>query len=234
MSRIITGILLLGMASLAGIQAQDFGFQAGIGVHASRMDDMKYVQEYMLETYPVDGKIVSSFPVYATGSLRLVKKLYHDVRIGAGYSYSTTGGRTNYSDYTGNINTDVLASSHRLGGYAAYTLFGGEWYDLSAYGQLDVNFTRIDINTTMYVMGYQDGVMYEYKSISPSGTVGLEFFFHLNDFSLGLSAGYQIDGPGKLTDLDTEENLTDPYDRDRVLTSDWSGWQAHILFLIWF
>jgi hypothetical protein len=234
MRRVFTGILLIVMALQSALHAQNFGLQAGFGMHASRMDDMKYLQKYFLESYPVEGKIISSFPVYTMGSLRIVKQLSPALKIGAGYALAITGGRSNYTDYTGSINSDMLASSHRLGAYVSYAVFGGEWYDIAIYGQLDANYTLMGITTTLYVLGYQDGVVYKYASITPSGTAGLEFLFHLNDFTIGLNGGYQVDKPGKMEDRDSGKDLKDPHDSERILTSDWTGWMAQLTVLIWF
>jgi hypothetical protein len=182
----------------------------------------------------VEGKIISSFPIYSTGSVRILKQLWPMVRIGAGYSFTATGGRSNYTDYSGSINTDILANSHRVGAFVSYAVFSGDRYDLSIFGQLDANFTRIDISTSIYVLGISDGRTGKYNSFSPNGTAGLEFLFHFKDFSLGADGGYLVDLPGDLRDRENGDEMSDPLDPQRVLTCNWTGWRMQVKALIWF
>ena len=63
----ITLIMLLFTAHVA--RAQDWGFTFGAGLASARMNDLKYLQEDILGTYPVEGKITSSFPPYTSASI---------------------------------------------------------------------------------------------------------------------------------------------------------------------
>jgi len=226
--------LMVALTGTTVIYSQKVGIEAGFGLAATRMDDLKYLQEYILGRYPVQGKVISSFPAYAMESVGIVHQLFPAVRIGAGYTYTATGGRTNYTDYSGSINTDILANSHRLGVYASYAAFSGERYDLSVYGQVDGNFTRTDITTSIYVLGFSDGAINEFNAFSPNFIAGVELFLHFNEFSAGLYGGYLADLPGELEDRENGDPLYDPVDRQRVLTTDWTGWRTGIKALIWF
>lgn len=57
--------------------------------------------------------------------------------------------------------------------------------------------------------------------------------YRLKEFSLGIDTGYMVDLTGDLKDRDGGDPLLDPLDRERVLTSDWTGWQVKIKALIW-
>ncbi len=211
----------------------EIGVLASFGVATFRMDDMKYLQEYILSNYPVDGKIISSFPPYVTTSVNIFKQVLPLLRIGAGYTFTNTGGRSNYTDYSGNIHTDMIAQSHNLGAFASYALFGDEHLELSMFGRLDANFTFVEISSTISVLGTWNGISNKYKSISPNATAGIELFYHLKAFSLGMDGGYLVDLPGELTNRDGGNELTDPYDRQRVLTTDWTGWRVGLKALVW-
>lgn len=56
------GLGLLLSLFLPGLMAQNLGFTVSGGLASQRMDDLKYLQDYILSTYPVEGKITSSFP----------------------------------------------------------------------------------------------------------------------------------------------------------------------------
>jgi len=216
-----------------GALAQGIGISASAGMASQRMDDLKYLQQYILDTYPVEGRITSSFPPFTNISLVLVKEWYDHIHIGGGYTFSTTGGKSSYSDYTGNISTEISAASHRLGAYLSYTILGGERLDLSLNGRLDFNLSSVNIESAINVLGYTNRIYNQYRSISPSGTAGLELMYKFSGFSVGLEAGYLVDLAGNLKNTESNNELRDPNDQNRILTTDWTGWHAGIKIQIW-
>ena len=44
------------------VNAQETGLTVTVGAGTFMMDDMKYLQDYILSSYPVEGKVTSSFP----------------------------------------------------------------------------------------------------------------------------------------------------------------------------
>jgi len=228
-------ILCLACALLApsNLSGQNTAVWFSFGLNASRMDDMKYLQDYILGTYPVEGKISSSFPVYTMGSVGVLNQLYPSIKIGAAYSRSATGGKSNYTDYSGYITTEIDAVSHKLGAYASYLITGGKRLELSAFGRLDINYTQIDITSDIFALGATDRISNRYSSVSPGGTAGLEFLVMFSNFALGLEGGYEVNLPGKLKNRESKSELHDPNDRERILTSDWTGWCVQIKALVW-
>jgi len=213
--------------------AQDWGLTFSAGAASSQMNDLKYLQEHILSTYPVEGKITSSFPPYTSVSLTLFKQLYDHIRIGGGYSYSTTGGKSSYADYSGNISTEMNATSHRLGAYLSYMVFGGDRLDLSLNGSLEANLTTLSIQSYYEIFNYSDKMSNNYRSFSPSVSVGGELMYMLKKISLGMEAGYLVDLKGDLKDTDDGDPLVDPNDTERVLNSDWTGWYLQLKVQIW-
>jgi hypothetical protein len=211
---------------------QGGGFILAAGGASFRMNDMKYLQEHILSTYPVEGKITSSFPPFTNASLTVFKQLYDHIRLGGTYSYSTTGGKSSYADYSGSIYTEMNATSHRLGAYLSYIVLGGDRLDLSLNGHLDANFTNLTIQSHYTIYNFTDGLSNKYRSISPSVSVGGELMYKINKVSLGLEAGYLVDLKGDLKDTDDGDPLLDPNDTSRVLSSDWTGWYAQLKILI--
>lgn len=223
------------MLLLSGQNAicQDFGFTFSAGLASYRMGDMKYLQEHILNSYPVEGKITSSFPPYTSASGSVFKQLYDHIRVGGAYSFSTTGGKSSYADYSGNIYTEMDATSHRLGAYLSYLVLGGDRLDLGLIGSLDANFTSLSIQSYYTILNFSDGLSNQYRSISPSVTAGGELLYKLNKISLGMEGGYLVDLKGNLKGTSGGDPLQDPNDLDRVLTSDWTGWYAQLKVLIW-
>jgi hypothetical protein len=212
---------------------QGWGITFAVGLESSQMDDMKYLQEHILSTYPVEGKITSSSPPYTSASINLFKILYDHIRVGAGYSFSSTGGKSSYADYSGNIFTEITATSHRLGAYLSYIVMGGDRLDLALNGRLDAILTNLTVGSYYSIYNSSASMENEYRSFSPSGSVGAELMYKFENFSIGMDAGYLVDLQGNLKDTGDGDPLLDPNDTDRVLRSDWTGWYAHIKALIW-
>lgn len=224
-------LFLLGVFPV--LSAQKTGFSASVGGATFAMDDMKYLQENILSSYPIEGAIISSFPPYFTASAEVVHQFFTHFRAGAGYNYTTTGGRSDYSDYTGNVETDMTAISHRFGVSVNYSILAGERLDLSLYGELDANLSYLDISSTINVLGLTSGVQNKYSSISPTGSAGLELLYNFKESALGIEAGYLVDLQGELSNRESGTDLLDPNDRDRILTTDWSGWRLGIKGIVW-
>jgi hypothetical protein len=197
------------------------------------MNDLKYIQEEVLGTFPVEGKILSSFPPYSYLTLGYVKQALPRLRIGLGYAATTTGGRANYTDYSGSIHSDIAATSHRVGATVNYRVAGSDPLELSVFGRLDVHYSKIEMMNTVYVLGLSDGVLANYRAFSPGTSAGIEILYRLRNLSFGLEGGYMLDIPGKLKDKDSGKDWTDPNDRQNVITSDWSGLRAGVKLYLW-
>jgi hypothetical protein len=57
--------------------------------------------------------------------------------------------------------------------------------------------------------------------------------YKFSGFSMGLEAAYLLDFAGNLTNTESKDDLSDPYDQNRILTSDWTGWYVGIKTQIW-
>lgn len=228
---IFPGLLLF--LFLPGLSAQKMAISVSAGLASQRMDDLKYLQDYILETYPVEGKVTSSFPPYTAVSVNLERKWNDNLRFGGGYSFSTTGGKSSYADPTGSISTEMGISSHRLGALVNYTIWGRDFFDIALCGSVDINLSLLEIDSGVNILGRINRIYNQYRSLGPSVSGGLECMYNFENFSLGLHGRYLIDIPGNLQNPDDDEELTDPIDRERVLTADWTGWHAGIKVRIW-
>jgi len=221
------------LVSAQNTLGQGGGLSIAVGGATFQMDDLKYLQEHILSTYPVEGKITSSFPPYTTISITGFKQLYDHIRVGVGYSYSTTGGKSSYVDYSGYINTEMYATSHRMGAYLSYLVLGGDRLSLSLNGRVDANITTLNLESYYTIYNFGNAISDKYRSLSPSVTLGTELMYKFEKFSFGLEGGYLIDIKGDLKESDNGDPLLDPNDIERVLNSDWTGWYLQFKVLIW-
>lgn len=215
------------------LHAQEWGFFASAGIGSYRMDDMKYLLESIMETYPVEARVISSFPPFTSSSAGVIKRIYPQFKAGAAYGWATSGSKADYTDYSGSIRTTITAVSHRLGIFAIYTVLGGERLELSLQGRVDVNMTRMDVSSYLVAAGYSNGVDNKYRAISPQLSALAELMYNFSKLSLGLEGGYLVDIPGSLKGSGGGPDLTDPADNRTLLSSDWTGWRAGIKAILW-
>jgi hypothetical protein len=229
---IIATIIFLTLGSWnTGLRAQEYGVFLSGGVATMRMDDMKYLLRSVMDTYPVEARVISSFPPYTSISVGFMKKTYPHVKLGAGYGFTTSGSRANYTDFSGSLTTEITAVSHQLGAIVGYSPFASDRLEFSLLGRVNLNFTRMDVSTALIASGYSSGGNNKYTSLSPQVSGLAEFLYHIGKFSLGLEGGYLIDIPGKLKSGGSA--LSDPADPRTTLTSDWTGWRIGIKGILW-
>jgi hypothetical protein len=229
---IVTTLLLSLGKGTSVLNAQELGVVASIGVAGMQMEDMKYLLKSIMDTYPVEARVISSFPPYTSSSFGVLKRIYPHLKAGARYGFTTSGAKANYSDYSGSLTTNITAVSHRLGGFIVYTPLAWDHLEFSICGRADLNLTRMQVSTTIVALGYSNGADNSYKAITPQGSAFAELMYNFGKFSAGLEAGYLVDLPGKLKG-DGGKQLTDPADNHTPLTSDWTGWRAGIKGILW-
>ena len=232
--RFLTVWLIITPLLMPDARAQESGVYVTLGGASYRMGDMKYLQNLLLEQYPVEGRITSSFPAYGAASVGLVRRVLPHLTAGAGYSYTTTGGRSNYTDYSGRVTTELTLVSHSLGAWFSYGYLDPGPFEFSIYGAMQGNLSSMDLISAIYVPGYTSGVRQDFRSFSPHLSAGLEVLVRLGDISAGLHGGYLVDLTGELKDRETGSPLEDPRERGRILTSDWTGWRAGLRLILWF
>jgi hypothetical protein len=221
------------LLSAESVSGQKSGLKLSFGVASYRMDDIKELQDYILNTYPVEGKITSSFPPFTTFNVTYVRQLYDQIRIGGGYGFSTTGGKSSYADHTGYIYTMMDATSNRFEGYISYVITEGDRLELLLSGRAGANLTNLTIESFYNIQYYANRIFNKYRSLSPTGSIATELNVNFGGFSIGLEAGYQVDLTGNLKDSEYGDALLDPNDISRTLTSDWTGWKVQLSALIW-
>ena len=90
--RYVMGIALA-VCVITEASAQKSGLSVSLGGASFKMEDMKYLMDNILDSYPAEGAIISSFPPYYSGSVNFIRQFYPHLRASAGYSFTSTGGK---------------------------------------------------------------------------------------------------------------------------------------------
>ena len=163
---IATMLGTLGSGTLL-VRAQGYGMFLSGGVATMNMDDMNYLLGSMMESYPVEARVISSFPPYSNISVGFLKRQYPHLKLGAGYGFTTSGAKANYTDYSGYLTTEITGVSHQLGALIGYSPLGGDRLEFSLLGRVNLNITRMNVSTLLIASGFSSGMEDKYTSFSP-------------------------------------------------------------------
>lgn len=209
---------------------------AGVGSYA--MHDLKDLQTRMKKRFPLEGKIMSSFPMYWYNEASIKMIFDNNLVIGGYASYCSTGGRISYSDYSGGLNVDQLLECYSLSSLIgrAFKYHNGTVI-LEGYVMPGVSLTKYDQvhDETINDVRQKNSNSYRGFNIFVQPNVSLTKRYR----AVGVRAGigyYQTFQSGYLYDNDNEDEgsyLRESYD-GKAITPDWSGIRLNVGFLIYF
>lgn len=149
-------VLTLLILSAATIKSQvTISYSAGYGdYNMSKMKDL--LQDRLSLISPqIDARIVDKFPGYVTHTIDVTfDDLKEGHQVGLKFSYLTTGGKTHYSDYSGQYYEKLTLNGYRIAGLYRYTfasLPALKTCKLSFFGELSPGliFSKLDYEGLM-------------------------------------------------------------------------------------
>lgn len=186
---------------------QELAFEYSMGYGNYQLNDIKDLQNSMLDYYGLQE--TDCFPNYIMHSVSLgfVKKQNH---FGSQFSYLTTGGRLQRSDYSGSYTVDMIVNGYRIGAFYRNYINTG-FAPLSIYLQVNpgVIFSRFEIQEqiSVYSESVQEITKLKGVGIYFEPTIGANYrFTDWLQFSIG--GGYELDFLGKLKLSGQETQIT--------------------------
>jgi hypothetical protein len=169
-------------------------------------------------------RVTEDFPAYFgyTGQIHFVPN--QRMRWGIRYQYTSTGGRSDYGDYSGRMTQDMLLHASSVGISVQYPLTkpGGNW---TLYGSLSAGlvFTQLETRYRYTLLNTEFYTSSNYKSLNYFGNPALQLERRMVDWiSLYVSTGYEFQIHGALTAEDGAPELS--YGSDKV-TAQWDGFR---------
>ena len=184
---------------------QGWSFDYSMGYSTYQLEDIKSIQQSMLNNYGL--KDTDCFPGYIThtGALGFFTGHHH---FGSKFSYLTTGGRLHRSDYSGSYTVDMIMNGYRLGAFYRYYIKTG-FSPLYVYLQLNsgVLFSNLRMEERVNVYSESAQEITKLKSVGMyiEPTIGATYrFTDWLHFSIG--GGYEADfwGTLKLSGQETQ------------------------------
>ena len=207
------------------VSAQQINLTTGIGSYA--MTDLKDYGQNLLEYFPVDVRYVEKFPPYWYYEISVsqpIDKYY----VGGVVSYGSSGGRVNYTDYSGSITMDQNVRYLELGVQSGVILnpqatsgaFKFEIRPVVTFGWHDLIFSSRIGNHT-------EKEQFEFKSTNIGLQPGFSYSKKIfRSFALQIYAGYNLNVyKGKLF-LKEDDSLFLQNDAGEKVSLDWSGFRG--------
>jgi hypothetical protein len=192
-------LIILFMCCPIYAYTQGWSLEYSLGYGTYQLDDVKAVQDMMLESNRYGLKATDCFSGYITHSFALgyVTGYHH---FGTNLSYLTTGGRLHRADYSGSYSVDMIMSGYRLGAfYRSYINTG--FSPLLVYLQISpgVLFSnlRIEEKVNIYSESAKESNTLKGTGIYIEPTIGVTY--RITDWlRFSLAGGYEADFLGTL------------------------------------
>ena len=198
------------------------------GLAGFGMEDMKAHQLELKRQFPVDVKIMESFPAFWFYELSLTGEITDRVRIGGAIGFMSTGGQMDYRDYSGEIECkqltrawtaavrcDVLLNSNVNAKWPIYftsklgTAFGR--YDLEILSELNNERATDNVKFQSTNVFIEPGIMTSKRIVGP--------------LSATLNAGFNLNViKGKQRLVDNNDLFLQDNSRNKV-SLDWTGFR---------
>jgi hypothetical protein len=205
MKMIRTYLVIAASMAITDANAQRYWQRVDIalnfGYATFKMTDLKHIQEEQLSNMPVDAKITNSFPGYLNIS---VDAVFYDSTyfVGVLLGHTSTGGRINYTDYSGSITYDQLVTMNYNGLVAATKIATTKIGNLFIGTNLMMYFNKGQFNYSEIILGESATSSYTLESINVALGPFLQLHKRIGKIFLKASASYEFHIPTELTSDD--------------------------------
>jgi hypothetical protein len=193
------------------------------------MKEMKKHQTELKAQFPVDAKVVESFPAFWFYELSLKWEITERLKVGGALSFTSTGGRIDYRDYSGEMECNQLTRAWVVAGQGEVLLNPTSKWPVSFTCDAGAVFGRYELDMSIDINNSKDSDNLALNSVNLFVAPGFMASRRIvGPLSATLKAGYHVDvvkGKQKLSDNDELYLLDESGNKIRL---DWSGFRAGI------
>ncbi len=194
---VITVLLLIFFIQHAA-HTQTISIRINSGINFFNMKDLKEYQGMMNVNW-FGTKAVKSFPPYFNYQLQTTLHFSQHIEGGIYTDYTSTGGRLDYKDYSGEIRYDQVVSRFSIGALFEYKIFKVDIFSIDLSSKLSYQTSKLKLESLLQLQGDEQSRTSEYTSdgigIEPGAAAGYSYSF----FLIRLEASYQLSFSGAYT-----------------------------------
>lgn len=181
------------------LYSQGWSLDYSLGYGTYQLDDVKKMQDRMIQFDNLGLKVTDRFPGYITHSFAIGYMLGNH-HFGGNFSYLTTGGRLHRSDYSGSYTVDMMINGYRIGTFYRNYINTG-FSPLQIYLQISEGLMSTDLlieeKVSIYNESAEESITLQGIGIFVEPTIGVKY--RITDRLLfAIGCGYQADIFGEL------------------------------------
>jgi hypothetical protein len=219
-------VILIALFIIPGYSFSQLHLSFSTGLAGFDMREMKGHQSELKIQFPIDVKIIESFPPYWFYNLSLTKELTKEVSVGGAIGFVSTGGRMHYRDYSGQIECNQFTTGIVLAGQTEVLLNPAGKLPIYFSGKAGAVFGHYNLDLIFELNNSQDSDNLKFNSINYFIEPGFMMSKHLfGIFSGNLNVGYNLNIiKGKLK-LSSNNDLSLQDNSGNKVSLDWSGFR---------
>lgn len=199
------------------------------GLAGFNMQEMKKHQSELQAQYPVDVKIMESFPSFLFYELCMSGEVRDQWRLGGAIGFTSTGGRMHYRDYSGEIECDQFTTAWTGAIQNEVLLNPTGKVAIYLTGKVGAIFGRYDLDLFSEVNSVPYSESLEFKSLNIFAEPGLMMSKSIvRSLSAHLTAGYNVNIYKGNQTLAEDSNLFLQDNSGNVVSLDWSGFRIGV------
>jgi hypothetical protein len=187
---VITVFLLILFIQPAA-HTQTISLRVNSGINFFNMKDLKEYQGMMNVNW-FGTKAVKSFPPYFNYQLQATLLFSQHIEGGIYTDYTSTGGRLDYKDYSGEIRFDQVVSRISVGALFEYKIFQVDMFSINLSSKLSYQTSKLKFESSLQIQGDTQNSMIEYTSDGLGIEPGVAAGFTYSLFLIRLEASYQL------------------------------------------
>jgi hypothetical protein len=199
--------------------------ELSIGYATYKMDDLRELNKQILRETGLPSKITDDFPGFSNFEIQYTQPLMDDKYCVGGFlSFTSTGSRIAYTDYSGHQYIDQRLTGFSLGANTWMRMIGNENHSLWMGGKAGLTLTSHKIISELTIYSYTDKDKIAFEGVNIFIEPRFVYKYKLsNGFGLSTQVGYNVNvGKGKLNyTKDSNAYLTN--NQGEALNADWSG-----------
>lgn len=203
--------------SLLTVNGQLIEIRPEVGIGTYSMSDLKGLLTQFVLQSQLGIKTTDNFPAYVFYGLDVIQTVSSNFGMGITMGFYSTGGRNNYTDYSGSYSEDIKVNSRNLGLLASFNDSIGKNSFFNLEVASGIKFSSVTIKNELKLTEYLEDNSYDFRSegwwIKPQIRIGRNF---IGKFSCSVFAGYEFNLKSKVISKENSQNYL-------TAKIDWSG-----------
>ncbi len=173
------------------INSQTISVRVNSGIDFFNTPELKKFQDYLSNTWG-GAKTVQSFPPYYNFQAQVTYSFSSDLTAGLYTDYTSTAGRVDYTDYSGEFRYDETVSRISIGGLVEHQIYSFDNFAVGGSAKLSYQISKLKLDNLLNIYGDSQNTSFSYYSHGLGIEPGIYFGYTYSYVIVRLEASYQF------------------------------------------